>query len=61
LLISLNASSRARLASQSKAGQIAYEYSGSFVRSEPMMASGFTALGFADQQIDDFFTEAAKL
>ncbi|WP_174055660.1 hypothetical protein [Rhizobium rhizogenes] len=49
------------ISSQSKAVQIAYEYSGSFVRTEPMMAAGFAAMGFTDQQIDDFFTAAAKL
>ncbi len=46
---------------QSQAVQIAYEYSGSFVRTEPMMAAGFAAMGFTDQQIDDFFTAASKL
>ncbi len=46
---------------QSHAVQIAYEYSGSFVRTEPMMAAGFAAMGFTDQQIDDFFTAASKL
>jgi len=49
------------IASQSVAVQIAYEYSGSFVRTEPMMASGFAAMSFTDQQIDDFFTAASKL
>lgn len=46
---------------QSQAVQIAYEYSGSFVRTEPMMAAGFAAMGFTDQQIDVFFTAASKL
>lgn len=49
------------IATQPKAVQIAYEYSGSFVRSEPMMATGFQAMGFTDQQIDDFYTAASKL
>jgi hypothetical protein len=49
------------IANQSKAVQIAYEYSGAFVRSEPMMASGFAAMGFTDEQIDGFFEAAAKL
>lgn len=49
------------IASQSRAVQIAYEYSGSFVRTEPMMTSGFAAMGFTDQQIDGFFTAASKL
>ncbi len=46
---------------QSQAVQIAFEYSGSFVKSEPMMQLGFTAMGFTDQQIDDFFTAASRL
>jgi hypothetical protein len=46
---------------QSQAVQIAYEYSGSFVRTEPMMAAGFAAMGFTNQQIDDFFNAASKL
>jgi len=49
------------VASQSRAVQIAFEYSGSFNRTEPMMAAGFAAMGFADEQIDDFFTAAAQL
>jgi hypothetical protein len=49
------------IASQSKAVQIAYEYSGTFVKSEPMMQAGFTALGFTDQQLDDFFEAASKI
>ena len=46
---------------QSQEVQLSYEYSGTFVRSEQMMTEGFTALNFTDQQIDDFFTAAAKL
>lgn len=49
------------IATQSKAVQIAYEYSGMFVRTEPMMAAGFAAMGFTSEQIDDFFTAAAEL
>ncbi|MDL2408734.1 hypothetical protein PY650_24445 [Rhizobium calliandrae] len=46
---------------QDRATQIAYEYSGSFVKSSPMMQQGFAAMVFTSQQIDDFFTAAAKL
>lgn len=46
---------------QGRAVQIAYEYSGSFVRTEPMMSAGFTALGFTVTEIDAFFKAAAKL
>ncbi|EJL54373.1 hypothetical protein PMI09_02464 [Rhizobium sp. CF122] len=46
---------------QSKAVQIAYEYSGTFVRTEPMMAAGFAAMGFTEEQINAFFTAAANL
>lgn len=49
------------VAAQSRAVQIAFEYSGTFVRSEPMMAQGFADMGFTDPQIDDFFTAAAQL
>lgn len=41
--------------------QIAYANSGTFVRDEPMMLAGFAALGFTEQQIDEFFTAAAAL
>lgn len=33
------------IASQGRAVQIAYEYSGTFVRSDPMMAAGFASMG----------------
>lgn len=46
---------------QDQAVQIAYENSGSFVRNEPMMQTGFAALGFTEEQIDAFFTAAAEL
>lgn len=46
---------------QDRSVQISYEYSGSFVRSSPMMQEGFRAMGFTPQQIDEFFTQAAKL
>lgn len=50
------------IALQGQAVQIAYENSGFFVRTEPMMQSGFLALGFTEeQQIDDFFRAAAAL
>lgn len=47
--------------SQSQAVQIAYNNSGTFVRTEPMMQAGFTALGFTPEQIDAFFTAAAEI
>lgn len=46
---------------QDRSIQIAYEYSGSFVRDEPMMQSGFAALGFTPEQIDAFFVVASKI
>jgi len=49
------------IATQSQAVQIAYANSGTFVRNEPMMASGFAALGFTPEQIDAFFTAAAEI
>ncbi|PBB93825.1 hypothetical protein CK215_04315 [Mesorhizobium sp. WSM3864] len=49
------------VASQGAAVQIAYDNSGTFVRTEPMMAVGFAALGFTAEQIDAFFVAAGKL
>ncbi|WP_292565167.1 hypothetical protein [Mesorhizobium sp.] len=49
------------ISAQPLAVKIAYDNSGYFVRDEPMMQAGFTALGFAAEQIDDFFTAAALL
>lgn len=49
------------IAAQDQAVQIAYTNSGTFVRSEPMMQTGFAALGFTPEQVDTFFTAAAKL
>ncbi|MGY5789044.1 hypothetical protein ACXHXM_01935 len=39
----------------------AFEYSGTFVRTEPMMSQGFAAMGFSEDQIDSFFTAAAEI
>nr|WP_250809345.1 hypothetical protein [Neorhizobium tomejilense] len=49
------------IASQDRATQVAYEYSGTFVRNEPMMQAGFTAMGFTPQQVEAFFIAASKL
>lgn len=49
------------IATQSRAVQIAYEYSGTFVRTEPMMAAGFAAMGFTEEHIDAFFDAASQL
>lgn len=49
------------IATQSQAVQIAYANSGTFVRTEPMMEAGFSALGFTSEQIDAFFTAAAEI
>lgn len=49
------------VASQPREIQIAFEYSGSFVKDSPMMKVGFEAMGFTQQQIDDFFNTAAGL
>lgn len=49
------------IATQSQAVQIAYANSGTFVRDEPMMQAGFTALGFTPEQVDAFFTAADRL
>lgn len=49
------------IATQGAGAQWAYERSATFVRDDPMMQSGFTALGFTSEQIDAFFTAAAAL
>ncbi len=49
------------IATQDRSVQIAFEYSGTFVRDEPMMQAGFAALGFTEQQVDEFFAAAATL
>ncbi|PWJ79855.1 hypothetical protein C7441_114133 [Pseudaminobacter salicylatoxidans] len=49
------------ISTQERAVQIAFEYSGTFVRDEPMMQAGFSALDFNEAQIDAFFTSAAEL
>ena len=49
------------VAAQDQAVQIAYANSGTFLRTEPMMATGFAALGFTSAQIDAFYTAAAAL
>lgn len=48
------------VAAQPRAVQIAFEYSGTFVKGSDMMQIGFSAMGFNEQQIDAFF-EAASL
>lgn len=57
----LKASVDGWIASQGALVQIAYENSGTFVRGEPMMQAGFAALGFTEQQIDEFFAAAADI
>ena len=49
------------VANQSRAVQIAFANSDTFVRSEPMMQAGFAALGFTEGQGDAFFEAAASL
>lgn len=49
------------VASQGPLVQIAYENSGTFVVSEPMMQNGFALLGFSEAEIDEFFEAASRL
>lgn len=50
------------VAGQDKVVRIAYENSGSFVRSDPMLLTGLTALGLSSGvEMDAFFTAASKL
>ncbi|PDT23906.1 hypothetical protein [Rhizobium hidalgonense] len=52
---------KAWVAQQDGETQDAFEYSGTFVKESPMMAAGFAAMGFAEQEIDQFFAAAASL
>jgi hypothetical protein len=49
------------VAQQPRDVQIAYEYSGIFVKESPMMLAGFAAMGFSGSQIDAFFEAASKI
>jgi hypothetical protein len=49
------------VAAQDQAVQFAYANSGTFLRTEPMMQTGFQALGFTSEQIDAFYVAAAAL
>jgi len=49
------------VAAQPKLIRIAYENSGAFDRTEPMLQAGFKALGFTEAALDAFYVEAAKL
>jgi len=57
----LTASVEAWVAAQPKLIRIAYENSGAFDRTEPMLQAGFKALGFSKAALETFYTEAAKL
>jgi hypothetical protein len=52
---------KAWVALQDEETQDAFEYSGTFVSTEPMMMAGFNALGFTQEQKDTFFLAASKL
>ncbi|WP_245443085.1 hypothetical protein [Rhizobium sp. H4] len=52
---------KAWVAQQDGETQDSFEYSRDFVKESPMMLAGFAAMGFTQQQIDEFFTAAAKL
>ncbi|MHA6684499.1 hypothetical protein [Mesorhizobium sp. A556] len=49
------------IAAQDRAIQIAYETSGTFLRSEPMMQAGFAGLGYSPEQVDAFYSAAAEI
>ncbi|MBZ9603954.1 hypothetical protein [Phyllobacterium chamaecytisi] len=49
------------IATQDVRTQAAYVDSGTFVRTDEMLVLGFDALGFTEEQVDQFFTEAAGL
>ncbi|EJN04221.1 hypothetical protein [Phyllobacterium sp. YR531] len=49
------------IATQDERTKAAYADSGTFLRTDEMLQQGFAALGFALEQVDQFFTDAAKL
>ncbi|MBY5783755.1 hypothetical protein HFN62_08355 [Rhizobium leguminosarum] len=49
------------VAQQPREVQIAYEYSGIFVKDSPMILAEFAAMGFSGSQIDAFFEAASKI
>lgn len=49
------------VSSQDRPTQIAYEYSGTFVKDSPMMQAGFATMGFTPLEIEAFFQAAAAL
>jgi hypothetical protein len=49
------------VAAQEEVVQVAYEYSGNFLKNEPMMEAGFSELGFTEEERDGFFLAASKL
>ena len=49
------------IASQDASTQWAYDKSSTFVRTDEMMQSGFAALGFSTEQINQFFLAASLL
>lgn len=49
------------ISEQNTATQIAYANSRTFVRTDAMMQVGFVALGFNQQQIDEFYVSASLL
>lgn len=62
LIISgLKAAADGWVAQQDELTQWAYANSDTFMRADPMMQAGFVALGFSEQQVDEFFTAADAL
>lgn len=55
------AAADAWVAQQDELTQWAYANSDTFVRTDPMMQAGFAAMGFTEQQVDEFFAAAAAL
>ena len=49
------------VATQEKLVQVAYAEAGTFLRTEPMLQAGFSALGFDSARVDEFYTNAATI
>ncbi|WP_245235392.1 hypothetical protein [Mesorhizobium erdmanii] len=52
---------KAWISAQEGLVQDSFEYSSSFVRTEPMMLAGFAKLGFSSEQVDASFLSASRI
>lgn len=61
IALGLKSTVDAWVATQDESTKWAYQSSSTFVKTDAMMVNGFTALGFSEQQINEFFLAASLL